>query len=350
MILVQLRLPTNSLNGQTHPLKQKFVIVGHGLAGAVLSQLLNEMAHQVVVLDAEMEDSASRVSAGLINPFIGPKLNIPEDFSLCMSENQKFFKKTEEMCGQNFLESIKLYRIFGSSKQRERWYKLNDLYRRKTLTMPECSQLGIHAPFGAGQSIAWKLQSLAFIQYSKTFFQSKGNYQVTPFDPDKWKGWQVIFCDGFRGAKNQWFKYLPFAPAQGDVVTIKTQSDLNMSNGTWHLAESKNDHARIGSTWKHTDIESGPTMASMEEIFRKIDFLPKMKENQIITHESGVRSSTSDRQPFLGTHPEIKNYHIFNGFGSRGCTTIALSARQLAGNLIKGAPLPEKKDIRRFPQ
>ena len=25
---------------------------------------------------------------------------------------------------------------------------------------------------------------------------------------------------------------------QGDVVTIKTQSDLNMSNGTWHLAES----------------------------------------------------------------------------------------------------------------
>ena len=99
MILVQLRLPTNSLNGQTHPLKQKFVIVGHGLAGAVLSQLLNEMAHQVVVLDAEMKDSASRVSAGLINPFIGPKLNIPEDFSLCMSENQKFFKKTGHFRG-----------------------------------------------------------------------------------------------------------------------------------------------------------------------------------------------------------------------------------------------------------
>ena len=70
-------------------------------------------------------------------------------------------------------------------------------------------------------------------------------------------------------------------------------------------------------------------MASMEEIFRKIDFLPKIKENQIITH-GGVRSSTSDRQPFLGTHPEIRNYHIFNGFGSRGCTTIALSAKTVS--------------------
>ena len=338
------------MNGQTHPLKQKFVIVGHGLAGAVLSQLLNEMQQPVVVLDAEMADSASRVSAGLINPFIGPKLNVPEDFSLCMSENQKFFKKREEICGQNFLERINLHRVFGSRIQRERWDQLNDLYRIKTLTMAECSQIGIHAPYGAGQSNAWKLESLPFIQYSKTLFQSEGNYQIAPFDPDKWKGWEVIFCDGFRGAQNQWFNYLPFSPAQGDVLTVKTEIHLNISNGTWHLRESKSENARIGSTWKHTDIESGPTLASMEEIFSKIDYLPKIEENQIITHESGVRSSTSDRQPFLGTHPEMKNYHIFNGFGSRGCTTIALSARQLAANLIKGTPLPEKKDIQRFSQ
>jgi glycine/D-amino acid oxidase-like deaminating enzyme len=348
LIVIQLGLPTNSLNGETLHLKQKFVIVGHGLAGAVLSQALDEMEQELVVLEAGMADSASRVSAGLINPFIGPKLNIPEDFSLCMDENQNFFKKREEKYGQKFLEPIELYRIFSLCKQKERWCETNDLYRKKTLTGYECSQIGVHALFGAGKSNAWKLRSLDFIKHSKTLFQSKGRYLIEEFDPYKWKNWQVIFCDGFRGVQNQWFKYLPFAPAQGDVITIKTNLNLNLSNGTWHLTENKGDLARIGSTWKHTDIESGPTLEARKEIFRKIDYLPKIKEKQIVSHLSGVRSSTLDRQPFLGTHPEIKNYHIFNGFGSRGCTTIALSARQLAFHLTQGIPLPDKKDIRRF--
>ena len=45
-----------------------------------------------MILDSEMPHSASRVSVGLINPFIGPKFNIPEEFSLCMKQNFNFLK------------------------------------------------------------------------------------------------------------------------------------------------------------------------------------------------------------------------------------------------------------------
>jgi len=57
-----------------------------------------------MVLDARMAHSASEVSVGLINPFIGPKFNIPEDFSLCMSQNFDFFNNIEKNIGENVYE------------------------------------------------------------------------------------------------------------------------------------------------------------------------------------------------------------------------------------------------------
>ena len=62
-------------------MKHKIIIVGHGLAGSMLAHTLLRRGVKVTVLDAKMAHSASQVSVGLINPFIGPKFNIPEDFS-----------------------------------------------------------------------------------------------------------------------------------------------------------------------------------------------------------------------------------------------------------------------------
>ena len=52
-------------------------IVGRGLAGALLTHSLIDEGFKVYCTDAAIDHSASRVAAGLINPFIGPKLNIP---------------------------------------------------------------------------------------------------------------------------------------------------------------------------------------------------------------------------------------------------------------------------------
>ncbi len=328
-------------------MNKKIVIVGHGLAGSVLAHTLLQHGLEVVVLDAALPHSATEVSAGLINPFIGPKLNVPDEFSTCMEENQKFFKKMENESGEKFLESIDLHRIFQSAEQGKKWNLSADAFRKGNLSVAESLNMGIASRFGAGITKAWQLKPLRFIEFSRKLLSSRGNYFVELFDPEKWRDYRVIFCDGYRASRNQWFKHLPFSPAQGEVLKIQSPYNFNASNGIWHLAEKKGS-AQIGSTWNHQDIEAGPTDQAVEEILGKIDFLPKLNGDGIIGHKSGVRSATIDRNPILGSHPEIKNYFIFNGFGSRGCTTIALCAKELKDFLIQGDKIPAHKDLLRF--
>jgi glycine/D-amino acid oxidase-like deaminating enzyme len=71
------------------------LVVGHGLAGAILAQSLLMRGIMVHCVDARIKHSASSVAAGLINPFIGPKLNTPEQFNECMKANLAFFQNWE---------------------------------------------------------------------------------------------------------------------------------------------------------------------------------------------------------------------------------------------------------------
>ena len=101
------------------------------------------------------------------------------------------------------------------------------------------------------------------------------------------------------------------------------------------------------SSWKHHDLESGPTPSGRKRILSELSYLSE--EGKVVTdHESGVRSATKDRNPMMGRHPEIKQLHLFNGFGSRGCTTLPLCASEMADFVLSGIPLPQKHDLARF--
>jgi flavin-dependent dehydrogenase len=81
----------------------KFLIVGHGLAGAVLAHTLIKKKQDVSVMDTNLGHSASSVSVGLVNPLIGPKLNLPKKMIECLQINQKFFAHYEKKLGSKFL-------------------------------------------------------------------------------------------------------------------------------------------------------------------------------------------------------------------------------------------------------
>ena len=82
------------------------LVVGHGLAGAILAQSLLQKGFHVQCMDADIQYSASSIAAGLINPFIGPKLNQPEDFDQCIQANLSFFKKWERETGEKLLRIL----------------------------------------------------------------------------------------------------------------------------------------------------------------------------------------------------------------------------------------------------
>ena len=326
------------------------VIVGHGLAGAILSHTLIKKGISVCVLEANKAHAASKVSAGLINPLIGPKLNIPHDFAECMEENLRFFPEIEKVSGQTFFEPIDLLRVFTSLAQLEKWESLSSSYQADLMDEAKCRKLGVNCPFGLGQTSAWMLNSEKFITYSRIVHTSEGNYIEKAFEPEEWVNHSVIFCEGFRVTQNRWFQFLPFAPAQGEVLTIQSSLRHHLSNGTWHLFDSKSANAKIGSSWKYDELDGGPDEKAKNEIIHKLSFIPDIDGKKILEHNCGVRSGTRDRQPIIGRHPDYPNYYIFNGFGSRGCTTIVKSAREFVSFFLDDLPLPESKNLMRFVQ
>ena len=126
-------------------------IVGHGLAGALLTHSLIDEGFKVYCTDAAIDHSASRVAAGLINPFIGPKLNIPLDFRNCIEANIRFFKNWENFYGEKIFKEETLFRVFTSEHQVIKWKELSDSseYAQSFVSEKNLNQMGIIGRWGA---------------------------------------------------------------------------------------------------------------------------------------------------------------------------------------------------------
>jgi glycine oxidase len=329
-----------------------FLIVGHGLAGATLAHLLLRRGQRIRVLDNKLPHSASKVAAGLVNPLIGPKFNVPVHMEDCLTESQNFFRSIEEESGESLYEKFLLHRIFVSEKQRDLWIdKSQDSvfrqFARTVETREACEKLGLEAPLGAGTQLANRLDFPLFLKLSEDKLRQVGCWQDGIFKETDWiEASKIVFCEGYRVLQNPWFGHLPFAPAQGEILLLNNGLSVAASNGTWHVPEKK-DRCLAGSTWKHDDLESGPTDEGKNKIFENLPLLDK-NSPKIIEHRSGVRPSTRDRSPILGKHQENERMFLFNGFGSRGSATIPFYAKHMLDFMIDEVPLPKEADLNRF--
>ena len=329
-----------------------FLIVGHGLAGSVLAHMLLDRGQQVMVLADKSPHSASKVAAGLINPLIGPKFNAPLHLEDCLTESRNFFRSFEKEAESSLCKEFRLHRIFVSEKQRKLWLEKskNSVFRRYARTVEtrkSCEKLGLEANLGAGTQLASRLDFPRFLQLSEDKLREAGCWEDGVFEETNWvEAKKIVFCEGYRVLQNPWFGYLPFAPAQGEILLMEHAFSIAVSNGTWILPESK-DRYLAGATWKHDDLESGPTEVGKNKILQSLPLLNK-PVSKIIEHRSGIRPGTRDRFPILGKHYENEKMFLFNGFGSRGATTIPFYAKRMLDFMMKETPLPKEADLNRF--
>ncbi len=329
-----------------------FLIVGHGLAGSVLARTLMKRGYRVMVLDIRSRHSASRVAAGLINPLIGPKFNFPLHIENCLTESENFFRSIEKETGCSLYEKFHLHRIFVSANQRKLWLEKSQnfafrRYAQSVQTEKECEKIGIEAPLGAGIQLAYRLNFNRFLEQSEQILRAATSWLDGSFDQKDWnEAKKIVFCEGYLVQQNPWFGHLPFAPAQGEILLMENCLSHAASNGTWVVPENK-DRCLAGSTWKHDDLESGPTVEGKQQILENLPLLNKITP-RIIDHRSGIRPSTRDRSPILGRHRKNEKMFLFNGFGSRGATTIPFYAKHMMNFMINETPLPMEADLKRF--
>ncbi|MBT8439419.1 MAG: FAD-binding oxidoreductase [Gammaproteobacteria bacterium] len=345
-----------------------FLIIGQGMAGSLLAWSLIKAGYSVHIVDNNHAHSSSVVAAGLINPLAGKRLVKPDDCVHYLQQLQATYSGFETYFSRQFYFPVEMLRFMKEASQQDFLKKrqadpaysdlIAEVFSADEDTKPLVNRFG-----GCIQQQTGYLDIPALLTSLNRFFhgqniidQYRVDYDEIKLEDQRVKYKQLeasfcIFCEGYQATANPWFKWLPFQPAKGEILTIEadqlqTEKIINRSN--W-LIPIGNNQFRTGSTnsWEFTD--DAPTESGKKEIENNLtNLFIHTPEYKVVNHQAGVRPATRDKNPFIGFHPGFSQLGIFNGFGARGSLTIPWYSRIFTESINQQRSLPTTVDIRRF--
>ena len=109
------------------------------------------------------------------------------------------------------------------------------------------------------------------------------------------------FAKDIRAIYNPHFKYLPFSPTKGELLTIRIpkleKTEKIVSKGVYILPLG--DHLfRVGATFNHHEWDERVTSEGIAYLHDKIKQILD-EEYDVVSEKAGVRPTVLDRKPFL---------------------------------------------------
>ena len=198
--------------------------------------------------------------------------------------------------------------------------------------------------------IKYKLENLKELLSKNCSFVNKpfdfslllnNNYDGNQFD-------EIIFCEGYKGLNNPHFNLLPLTQTKGETLTIKNIKlpENESVNRKCFVLPLSPGVFKIGSTYTWNTADLSPTKEGKNDILNNLSFLTNEKP-EIINHSAGIRPTTVDRRPLMGTHPTMKNYHYFNGLGAKGYMLAPRLSFEFAEYLLKNKALNKEVNLTR---
>lgn len=342
-----------------------FLIVGHGLAGAVLSQLLLEKGHSLQVMDQPQDNHSSSVAAGLYNPVTGRNMVKTWKASELFSVIEPLYSELEEKLDASFLRPIGIYRPFVSIAEQNDWdVKQSDAQHKNLISsvskVPYQDYPLTDPHGGIHLSPAGYLKIPVFLDASKAKLLESESYNESAFDEGKlviedgqvkYAGLayrNIIFCNGIRAKESALFGWLPFQAVKGEVLEAKSDQKIDtiLNRGVFILPTDKGN-LRIGSNYQNHFDDLLPSEKGRNEILEKLAKLSP-KEVEITDSVAGVRPATKDRRPIIGKHPEYGHIYMFNGFGSKGVSLVPFFAQRFVEYLSEPQDQLGDTNIDRF--
>ncbi|WP_294041199.1 NAD(P)/FAD-dependent oxidoreductase [Thiolapillus sp.] len=350
-----------------------YLIIGQGLAGSLLAWRLINEGKSVCVLDDGHASSSSMVAAGVINPLAGKRFNHSPHIHVWLEAVGATYTQLSRLAKQPFLQWVDMLRLFREKDQHRYYERLSgqeniQLLISGTFT-PDHPPQPVAAPLGGFiQKHTGYVRIPSLLAFLADWLKARQALEIASVSSEdisvddhgvrygRLRAGDIIFCDGYRSMKNPWFGYLPFAPDKGEILTLQARPgtgsaqlpDMIINAATW-LLPVDNGAFRLGSTHNHRIQDNQPAAEGIQALLEGMSRL--LDHPELLTlekSEAGVLPATSDRQPFLGTHPVHPQLHIFNGFGAHGSLTIPWYSQQMTAFLLEGKTLPENADIKRF--
>ncbi len=142
-------------------------------------------------------------------------------------------------------------------------------------------------------------------------------------------------------------------PVKGQLSRLKPIHSITLPetsiSGLGYLARL--DHEFVfGSTFEHHFKHLNPTEDGAYRLQEQLDKLIPNAKNLFVLGRQwvGVRASTPDRKPLLGSFDEHPNIYFYLGNGSKGMLWSVLLGKMLVEQCLQKNSIPNEVDIRRF--
>lgn len=336
-------------------MKSDFLIVGRGIAGAILSLQLAERGINHHIIDAPGFSSSSRVAAGIVNPVVLKRLKLVSGAPQYLNQALSFYKNLEEKHGQLFFHPTPIAHIFQSVGELNNWYEKQDnpSFKPYLGEVKSNTTNAIPAPNGLGlmKTTGW-LDTIALLDFHKTLMADviiNRNQLLTHEEllniSTSYK--HVVLCSGHL-MRHFYSNYEEiFLPTRGEVIVIET-NDLpedHIIHGPVFILPLGNNKFKVGATYHWDGLKDVPTEEGLDKLKRDLGKI-FTGTYQIIDHQAGVRPNTQDQKPLLG-HIQ-NNIYLLNGLGSRGVLMAPLLANQILDYILENTPLDSSIDVKRF--
>jgi glycine oxidase len=340
-----------------------YIIVGQGIAGSVLAEVLQNRGQKVIVVDNHHFESSSQVAAGLYNPVVFrvfSKSFKADEFFPCA---KKFFADLSKKLKVELDHKRSLLKIFTSAYEQDLWQKeksknhfLGAVHKKIQEMQPY-----IEMKYGCGEVPEAGYVNLPLFLAAYRNYLAKEDCLINEKieleelkifnDHVVWKNYharKIIFCEGHAAIHNSFFNYLPFKLTKGETldVSIGSYNSKSAVNKGVFVLPLHDGKFKVGATHSWDDINTEPTEEGKNELTEKLKLFLKT-DFEILKHTAGIRPTVIDRRPYLGLHPRFPALCIFNGLGTKGVLMAPYLASHLADFLLAKVPILEEVNISR---
>ena len=342
--------------------KYRYLIVGQGIAGTLIAMECIQREIPFRVIDMPNLSRASKVAAGIINPITGRKFLK----SWMYEELERAFLVTyqdfNELLGNKYLTERKIVRAIHKVANQNNWdaRALSDdesPYINSEVNFGDFESK-VHQKLGYGEVKGYQLNMGGLIADFRSYLIDQDLVLEQRFDFGKLKEGvngleyedlqadSIIFCEGHKSTENPYFKDLPYAPAKGELLLVKIPSlktEMLLKDHIF-LCRVQDDLFWAGASYAWDDFTDEPTDEKREWLISALKTVLSVPF-EIQEHLAGVRPSTHNRRPYIGTHSVKKNVHLFNGLGTKGASVGPFWAKHFIDHLEKGIELSSEVDI-----
>ena len=358
-----------------------YLLIGHGIAGAVLGCELRRRGYRVLSYDEPRPDAASRVAAGLMNPVAGKRFALTWRAHDTLPAALSFYRALGAELGETYLQEVPILKVFGSLEEQQQL-----LARAAQATDPwqgfvaeidprPIERPGLLAPHGG----AWLrggghvrtealLAALARQGWAGGWLREETFHWPAlvaepaggvAYAPGGVRAARVVCCQGAAALTCPHFNWLPLTPNRGAVldVAVPGLSGAQVLNrGAYVVPGLAAGQFRVGATYRWPpfapDDALGPDGApnnndDERELAGRLAGLTALPF-AVLGERRGVRPAVRDRRPLLGSHPHLPWLSVFGGFGSKGVSLAPRLAGLLADYLAGAGALWPEADVARY--